>query len=397
MTQTTPIQSTPRVRSLDGLRGVAALVVVLTHAFSLFPSLGAVAFLGGPVAPTGSPLWFMVHSPIHLIWSGAAAVVVFFVLSGAVLTIPLMKPNFNWIAYYPHRILRLYLPIIAAVILAYVLILAIPRDQGTGNFWLEFLPKSVSKGGFVDDITVINGTTGAVSTLWSLRYEVLFSLALPIYAGLALVWRGYLVPKLLLTVAAISVGGFINQPFLIYLPMFLLGVFLVTERHTVSAIGQSIRDARFATAWWFLILSGALLLLMSWWIVVLSSPPSWAFGAMYGPTAFGATLLVFLATEWTGLQRSLSTRPVLWLGTVSFSLYLVHEPIVISARYLFGPDWLILESIGAVIVSLGVAQIFYMLIEGPSHRFSQSVRRRIVQRLEETTSGSPRSADADAR
>jgi hypothetical protein len=77
-----------RLPSLDGLRGVAALIVVVHHTLLTVPSLSVAYFLDGPAAVRGSKAWWLSWTPLHLIWAGGEAVIVFFVLSGFVLALP---------------------------------------------------------------------------------------------------------------------------------------------------------------------------------------------------------------------------------------------------------------------------------------------------------------------
>ena len=108
-----------RLSSLDGLRGIAALIVVAHHASLLVPAISA-AYLtpgGGPVA--GSVAWWFTYTPLKLLTAGPEAVIVFFVLSGFVLTLPLLSGRpFDWMAYYPRRIVRIGLPTLCSLLFA---------------------------------------------------------------------------------------------------------------------------------------------------------------------------------------------------------------------------------------------------------------------------------------
>src|SRR5262245_36856658 len=106
--------SSQRFASLDGLRGVAALVVVVHHSLLVSPMLAA-AYYGGDI--TGALHRIAVYSPLHLLWGGKEAVVVFFVLSGFVLVMAMRSRSFDWASYFPSRLLRLYLPVAGAVAL----------------------------------------------------------------------------------------------------------------------------------------------------------------------------------------------------------------------------------------------------------------------------------------
>lgn len=122
-TPTAGMAAGSRVRSLDGLRGAGALVVVITHALVVIPSLSLmyVAADGQQLASPefGSMEWWLYSTPLRLIWGGHEAVLVFFVLSGIVLTAPLVTHGRHgraWLGYYLRRLCRLYVPVWASLI-----------------------------------------------------------------------------------------------------------------------------------------------------------------------------------------------------------------------------------------------------------------------------------------
>src|SRR3954470_23660048 len=104
-----------RLPSLDGLRGLAALVVVVHHCALTVPALAAQMF--GP--DNSSPAWWLAWTPAYLLWAGREAVLVFFVLSGFVLSLPRLSggKSGRWASYYRKRMVRLYVPVVAAVAL----------------------------------------------------------------------------------------------------------------------------------------------------------------------------------------------------------------------------------------------------------------------------------------
>lgn len=360
-----------RISSLDGLRGVAAVVVVLTHAMNLFPDLGKIAFQSGPQQEPFSLAWMVIYTPIHLFWEGTGAVCIFFVLSGIVLTVPVVRSfDFSWWSYYPSRFIRLYLPVWGAVVLGYLLVVAVNRESDSGNLWLESLPKTPAVAGAAKDLLLFFGPSGLISPLWSLRYEVLFSLLLPICIWLAVNVHANVLLKLGVALAITTAGGILGSPTLQFMPIFLLGVFLAVERDSIDKLAHLL-----GTAGWVATLGIGLLLLVSRWLVMLTSPPKWVDGATIGSTAIGALLIVFVVWKWQLAAQAFATRPVRWLGTVSFSLYLVHEPIILTIRY-----WLLnypvaLSAVLGVVVSIPAAILFYVAVERPSHRLSRFVGR----------------------
>jgi peptidoglycan/LPS O-acetylase OafA/YrhL len=69
------------------------------------------------------------------------------------------------------------------------------------------------------------------------------------------------------------------------------------------------------------------------------------------------------------------------LGRRSFSLYLVHEPIVVSVALLLGgraPAPVTLAI--ALPFALAAAALFFRVVESPSHRFARAVSRRLAVR-----------------
>ena len=90
-----------RVLSLDGLRGLGALMVFLLHVDIMVKPFGG-----------GGPSFF----------PGSASVMVFFILSGIVLSLVPFKHmgngGYDWLGYYPRRVVRLCVPLFAAIALA---------------------------------------------------------------------------------------------------------------------------------------------------------------------------------------------------------------------------------------------------------------------------------------
>jgi peptidoglycan/LPS O-acetylase OafA/YrhL len=87
--------------------------------------------------------------------------------------------------------------------------------------------------------------------------------------------------------------------------------------------------------------------------------------------------LLVLALANRPFARALSRGPVLWLGQRSFSLYLVHEPIVVALAFAFRltgtPAWFVVL---ALVVSLSVTAAFYRLVELPTIRIAHRVASR---------------------
>ena len=138
-TGTAPVS---RLRALDGLRGVAAVVVLLHHAFLTVPVLARPYYVTEAAARDSPLVWALIHTPLHLAWAGTEAVYIFFVLSGLVLALPVLRSaSFSWLEYFPRRAARLYLPVAAAVLWGLLLVWRVPRDNTSARgLWVVARP-----------------------------------------------------------------------------------------------------------------------------------------------------------------------------------------------------------------------------------------------------------------
>ena len=354
-----------RYRSLDGLRGLAALVVVVHHCLLTSVVLAA-SYRGAPTTGWGSAQ-LLIRTPLHLLWDGPGAVLVFFVLSGFVLTLAFTKSETpRWANYYARRFPRLYLPVWATLVFAVGLALLVPRLVTTGQSWwinAHATPPTVSMvakdAGLYTDPSLLD------SPLWSLRWEIAFSGLLPLYIWVAVKWRSFSWLKIIAMLVLIGLGSKTGHASLLYLPVFGLGVVLAAERTRVSAL-----TSRFGTFGWCAVagVSVGLLSLDS----MVASIPEWLTRPM---RSAGAGLLVLVFLGWGAAARFARRRWPLWLGGISFSLYLVHEPIVVTAARLLpganAPEILLL----VLPVSLLVAAAFYRLVEVPSLQVSRWMGR----------------------
>ena len=369
-----------RNRGLDGLRGLAALIVVFHHQLLTLPAL-ANAYVDPRPAGGRGWSWWLTYTPLHLLWDGTEAVFVFFVLSGYVLTLPVLRIRSGpwWIAYYPRRLVRLYLPSAGAILFALITVVLVHRHAHPVNSWWVNTHATQPHGlrqGF-HDARLVSGTGWLDSPLWSLRYEVMFSALLPLYVYVARRVTMLRALQGLAVLAVVAIGAKRGSGLITYLPMFALGVLMAFERERLSALA-----ARISRRTWWLLLAGALICLNAYWTVFAISPHTrvagYTVGASRAIAALAAALIVFLVSDWPTARSFAETRPVQWLGRRSFSLYLTHEPLIIAVAFVLGghPNIILLLAI-CVPGALLLADLFYRLVEGPSHHLSQYVGRTL--------------------
>ncbi|GAA3889189.1 acyltransferase [Leifsonia kafniensis] len=357
------------MRSLDGLRGVAALVVVLGHA-----RLVALQNIDSPLFQLPG----IRHALELLALLGAHSVWLFFVLSGLVLSrMMLSTANFDYGNYVLGRLARLYIPVWAAVALTAVSMLLIPRDSPGLGPWVDAHPDTYLPSAIVNDLLLITGSTGNLSPLWSLQWEILFSVLLILYTACL-----QKVPPLVglpLTIALCIVGQQTDNQALMYMSMFAVGTALAIAWDQLTAIRDRVEE-RMRNVWPLYV---ALLMVACVLIIALQILPRllakfgvpdlvMSVGSMVSTMVAlaGAIVLVGLATP---LRAVFEIRAIQWLGLISFSLYLVHEPVLLAAVYLFRGDPVAI-AVG-LLLCFPIARLFYWAVEKPSHRFSRRFSR----------------------
>ncbi len=367
---TPPVSSSSqRMRSLDGLRGLAAVVVVLGHVrLILLEAAHPVSVAGIPVLGQASELLG--------VW-GAEAVWLFFVLSGLVLSrLMLRSASFDYGNYVLGRLARLYLPVIAAVIFTAVTMVFVGRNTSGLGPWVDAHPKNVTSSALVADLTLIGGTSGNLSPLWSLQWEVLFSLLLILY-----VFVLKKVPPVVGIVASIAlsvIGQRVASPVLMYMSMFAIGTSLA-----LAWDGIERSRTRMATTFrrlrpvWFLGLLVALALIVGLQelpiMIDLSKLPSTMTMISMSGSLIALTATIILVGMAQPLKWLFESRVLQWFGAISFSLYLIHEPVLLVFVHIFRADPLAV--VIGLVLCFPIAHLFYRAVEKPSHTFSRRFSR----------------------
>lgn len=350
-----------RIVPMEGLRGVAALMVLLVHFHSLFFS-----FAGG-VEPAHSVSLFL--STI-----GHTGVDLFFVLSGYLMYGVMLRSDFRLLPYLRRRAERLY-PVFLAVFICYVLLSFVFPDKsklpaGGRELALYLLTNLLMLPGILPIEPMI-------TQAWSLSYEWLFYLAGPLVVmGTGLRQRRWQVRMLVLLALAagyltLCALRFAAHPRMI---MFLAGCLLWEAARNGQLERFLSRRGEFLAVTAFL----ANLALIGW-IVPDPLQPIPVFHVRPG----SYTGLFFLASFWFvayglfykgWLAQFFSLDPLRWAGNISYSYYLVHGMALHGLRRmvpLFLPEdagsaWLyVLLFAVALVVTLIAGAVFYLLFEKP--------------------------------
>ena len=99
-----------------------------------------------------------------------------------------------------------------------------------------------------DGLLMLNAST--INTpLWSLKWEVAFSLLLPAYVLIALRWRRFWHVKIGLALLLAVVGALQDVDWLSYLPIFAIGAVLGAERERIRELTRNPGPASSGSSW----------------------------------------------------------------------------------------------------------------------------------------------------
>ena len=323
----TPAQG--RYGCLDGFRGVLAIGVFILHSFTAY-----VYFT------TGRWEWSTSHLFNQL---GQTPVALFFMITGFLFTQKASAPKLNWKQLYISRFARLFplYAIIVIIVLAIVLALSkgVLREspailaQETMR-WLAFVCFGRPNiNAYPMTWTIIAGVN------WSLDYEIRFYVfGIPLLYFLS----RFLTPPQMLKLSAVLLAGFFAAVlvkgrmygFPFHMMHFLCGIFSAYI-YAQPRLLIIIRHIAFR-----LIAAALAMLLLSF---------SNAHGFL--PILFSLVLFLAVAGGLSGLGF-LKSRPALWLGDISYGIYLIHGLIV----------WLTLSALKKYNLLAGIDLLEYSVI-----------------------------------
>lgn len=320
---------------LEGLRGIAAAIVVLYHLVLAFTPKGVGA------VPHGYGLLDVLTQFTLGMLNGGAAVAVFFVLSGFILSLPFARDRrfARVLAAVLKRWPRLAGLTVIACLFAFVLITWSGHEykdaaQVIGAGWLgshgnaPIRPEQLTweealREGLVNVFT--KGEVKFDSPLWTMRIELFGSFAIFLAAPLLFALRSWWV-RLGLVVLAVYLSG-TAYPFTFFSD-FLAGAVLALlyAEDKLPELGNK-------AAW---VLGGLGLYLFSFTYeqaLLIHAPLKLFLSAKYCHFVWdaGAALMIVVLLGNAAVRRVFSGRWAVWLGLLSFPIYLLHGPILLSA------------------------------------------------------------------
>jgi peptidoglycan/LPS O-acetylase OafA/YrhL len=356
------------IDSIQIMRGLAALLVVFQHNLHRFSGTIFTDYLGflGDLGVTGAGL-------------GEIGVTAFFVISGMVLPLSL-GGDYRW-KLFPmflfRRAVRIEPTYLASVVFAAALIFVLSSLAPQGVPTLPSLKQLALHALYLIPFSQENWIQGVY---WTLAVEFQFYLCI-----------GLIFPVIIL--AHRKAGGIAASLLCSIFGLLVLIAHMVPQVRlfqyaTCFAIGMLVAGRRIFGFGLIPTLGLALLLEI--------------LGAWSGQTAYeilGSALAATVALFCTGPvdKGSRWIKPFWFLGTISYSLYVMHQVIASAAenvlhflqRRVHGTSGLILANlvpVGSLIAAFLAAYLLYRLVEMPTHNFSRNIRSLMGRKREQAIS-----------
>lgn len=339
---------------IDGLRGIAVLLVVFFHA-------GIAPFSGGFVG-----------------------IDVFFVISGFLITSIILsekgKGTFSLTGFYERRVRRIIpaLLVVCFTVVAAASFLFLPIDFKLDGESAAAVSVFLSNVLFWVRVDYFDKSAALEPLLhtWSLGVEEQFYLGFPLLlAVLARWWRrnpSWPIFVILVASFALSAVCVVAAPRAAY--------YLAPQRAWELAVGALLGSGMMSAAATItnrlaLSVTGAAFVLLPACLYTPQTPFPGAAALL--PCAGTALLIAIGEGEGTPITRALGMRALTFIGSISYSLYLWHWPILVFARYCLVRELTITERIAAIVIATAFAAVTVFCVERPFRRRSFLTRRQL--------------------
>jgi peptidoglycan/LPS O-acetylase OafA/YrhL len=360
---------TEKLGFLEGLRGVAALIVVFGH-FQGFLA-GFLGPMTGFLQIGSLPLKVSYHMLLYP-FTNPAPVPIFFVLSGYVLTVKFFRtddPSKKRDVYLGgalKRYPRLMIPALVSILIVF-LFLCMGWLHDFGGITAPSLAEALRQGLYDAYFTFNNGHDSTITyngVLWTMYYE--FTGSIMVFAFLAMFgdtrYRRYLYAPILLVFLGTHYMGFI-------LGLMLADFYNSTNNARAKA------DYRIPLALLVVICAALCLYLFNYNIL----------GAIDVKLVYiylGVSFIMALLLSSRSLQWVFSRKPMLFLGKISFSMYLLH-PIILGSfsvlcftaitAYTGSLAAASLTFISSLLIIFGVSYLYYRSVDSWSIRTAKHI------------------------
>lgn len=353
-----PAASVERIRFIEGLRGIAALMVCVGHFFHVWPAYYATN--GSFADATGRQL------AAWAVWPSFYMVGLFLMISAFSLAYSedrrrsLGRPATSLRRFALRRAWRIGPTYYVAFVLGIIVVVLAPR-AALETSPLTGLSTPLTWGGTLSHLAFVHNARSAWAAegngpLWSMAYEVQLYLVFPLlYYAFARVRPAVL--GLALVVALTAAARYAAVPYNLALPIFFVaGLWLARAYRSMSWVPT--------------------------WVALTGAAAAIAIGYLRLDLPAGGDTLIW-TTGFTLLILAMlrvpqaARNPANWsaiqaIGKRSYSLYALHFPVLLALYalgvelHLSGDVWVWTMALGGIALSLGITWVGFSVVEKPA-------------------------------
>lgn len=372
-----------RLAFLDGLRASAALFVLVHHAFEMAYPLGLGVW---PVGAMGYALGWITY--------GHYGVTVFIALAGYSLALGVARRGGTlpggFFGFMKRRAWRILPPYWAALLLTIILSVTVIGTR-TGTHWDQSLPPSPIR--WVVDALLLQDVfpvRSAAYTFWTIGLEWHIYLLLPF---MLLVRRRSSWTKAILAGVGIAAAVLVLSRFVPRVgPVGIESLWPTYYIVFAMAVGACVAVRNESP--WILALPLKTLAAASGAFIVaigITQPYSWVSANYYWiDLIVGAAVICLISSMALGrsprMTEGFSWKPLAGIGLFSYSMYLVHAPLLqvfwqvfVQPFGLDRPATLLVMWVGGVPMMIGASYVFYLLVEKRVPLWHAALDRRIYR------------------
>lgn len=353
-----------RYYELDALRGIAALTVVLWHFVCATYT----------VQDPGTKSFVM---SLYLLVQGRAAVILFFILSGFVLSLPFFReqrPEYG--GFVVRRICRIYLPYVVLVACTILIrtFVTVRKIPGLSDWFNDYCGTPFSLKTALEHLFLIGNINIMVynNPVWSLIHEMRISLFFPLLFFFVLRVKPIfsILTCLLLTGVALmndvfgwetSKGWQTGYFYTLQVTsFFIIGILLA--RYKDPAVRWYVSLKKWKKIIFFIVSCILFRFSMELWLANMKLGLIWDYGS-----AIGACGLMLMALGSAKAVKLLKKPVFKFLGNISYSMYLNHITMLYLTIFLLN-DYLSLPVILPVYITAVIvfSSVTWKIIELPS-------------------------------